>query len=329
MKYSSKILFMTIILSSTTLVLMSNTWLSMWMGLEMNLMAFIPFMSETKNFYSSEGCMIYFLTQALGSSLFLMAIMFNSSYMLMYMESSFIMMVSMLIKMGAAPFHLWLPIMVEKLNWTKCLMLLTWQKIAPLHIISNMSLNYNSMSLFIMMSAIIGSVGGLNQSSLRKIMAYSSINHLGWMLSCILMENNMWMIYLLIYSTTVMLMMILFKKMSTYMISQITSNSSLTMKINMTMLFMSLGGLPPFLGFMPKWMVIQYLMKLNLHLMTMVMIMSSLLTLFFYLRIITPMMLNNSIKNKWDITLNMSMIMTNSMMIITNLMMPVMYILNI
>jgi NADH-ubiquinone oxidoreductase chain 2 len=58
-------------------------------------------------------------------------------------------------------------------------------------------------------------------------------------------------------------------------------------------LLISLGGLPPFLGFIPKWLVLTNLISNNLFLLRIILVISSLITLFFYLRIIFPAMLMN------------------------------------
>nr|YP_009538305.1 NADH dehydrogenase subunit 2 [Cacoplistes rogenhoferi]AXY63898.1 NADH dehydrogenase subunit 2 [Cacoplistes rogenhoferi] len=319
----SKLMFMLILMMGTIVTISSNSWPAMWMGLEINMMAFIPLMMlEDNHLPSAESSMKYFIIQSMASSMFLMFII------LMYMKMQYIMndmtsviqimmMITLFIKMGAAPFHMWFPNTMEGLSWTNCILLMTWQKIAPMIILSMIQYNNMCMYFSIMSSVVIGSISGLNQTSTRKIMAYSSINHIGWMLLTLLISNMLWMIYFLIYSIISSSMMIMFKNLSNFHFNQmfLTTKINMSSKLLMMLNFMSLGGLPPMLGFIPKWLVIQ--MSSN-QLLIIFMIWISLITLFYYIRLtMSTFMLNNS-NLKWNIkTMNntymtMPMLMTTS-----------------
>nr|YP_009409419.1 NADH dehydrogenase subunit 2 [Anoplocnemis curvipes]ASH96370.1 NADH dehydrogenase subunit 2 [Anoplocnemis curvipes] len=300
---SSKVLFLTILISSSLITLSANNWLGMWMGLEMNLMSFIPLISKSKNKKSSQAMMIYFLSQSIGSITLLFSVLINSlvfTYPTLINELTTIMiMISIMIKVGAAPFHFWLPEMMANLNWSECMLLMTWQKIAPLTILSNIMPNNWFLYISVILSATVGSIGGLNQTSLRKILAYSSINHVGWMMMFMSM-NTSWYKYLIIYSVLIIMICILMKKKNAFFMNQLVSSSpSLMEKITYTILFLSIGGLPPFLGFLPKWMVIQSLINSGMYLLMVIMMLLSLLTLFYYLRMMTSFILSYSTINKW------------------------------
>nr|YP_010373837.1 NADH dehydrogenase subunit 2 [Cletomorpha raja]UPI55377.1 NADH dehydrogenase subunit 2 [Cletomorpha raja] len=323
---SNKTLFLTILITSSLITLSANNWLGMWMGLEMNLMSFIPLISKTKNKKSSQAMMIYFLTQSIGSILFLFSILMNS-LMFIYPKlinefTSMLIMISIMIKVGAAPFHFWLPEMMSNLNWMECMLLMTWQKIAPLTVLSNMVLNTWLLNLLILMSVMTGSISGLNQTSLRKILAYSSINHMGWMLA-IMSTNTAWYKYLTIYSMLIIMICLLMNKKNAFFINQLVSSSpSMTEKITYTILLLSIGGLPPFLGFLPKWMVIQSMINSNMYLLMTIMMLFSLLTLFYYLRMMMSFILSYSTINKWVICKSPSKPLLFTFLSI-NLMLPV------
>nr|YP_010994957.1 NADH dehydrogenase subunit 2 [Cletus schmidti]WOZ13965.1 NADH dehydrogenase subunit 2 [Cletus schmidti] len=322
---SSKILFSLMIIISSLITLSSGNWLGMWMGLEMNLMSFIPFISKNKNKKSSKAMMIYFLTQSIGSIVLLFSIMINSLLFMLPDDinelTKILMMISIMIKTGAAPFHLWLPEMMASLNWLECMMLMTWQKIAPLTIMNNILPNNWFLYMVVLLSAIVGGIGGLNQTSLRKILAYSSINHLGWMMIFMSM-NNSWYKYLIIYSMLIIMMCIMLYMKNTYFINQMISNSySMTEKFTCITLFLSIGGLPPFLGFLPKWMVIQSMINSELYLMMVLMLLFSLITLFYYLRIMTSYILFYSTMNKFTFKYKNNMLLTYSFFSV-NLLMP-------
>lgn len=83
-------------------------------------------------------------------------------------------------KVGLAPTHFWLPEVLQGLDLTTGLILSTWQKVAPFALLLQIP-HHNPTLLVILglLSTLIGGWGGLNQTQLRKILAYSSIAHLG------------------------------------------------------------------------------------------------------------------------------------------------------
>nr|YP_009643402.1 NADH dehydrogenase subunit 2 [Physopelta slanbuschii]APO08819.1 NADH dehydrogenase subunit 2 [Physopelta slanbuschii] len=294
-----KMMFLMVMMLSTLIVMSSNNWIGMWMGLEINLMSFIPFISEMKNKNSSQAMMIYFLTQSIGSITMMFSIMMNTLIMI---NSSFtnewlniLLMTSLLVKLGGAPFHMWLPEMMANLKWDQCFILMTWQKIAPLSIMMNLKPNW-FMYTMMTLSTVMGAIGGLNQTSVRKIMAYSSINHLGWMMA-LMTKQVTWYMYMLMYMMMMIAIWLMFDNI--YFMNQFSnSNPSMMEKMMMAISMMSLGGLPPFIGFLPKFMVIQSMMGSNMMCIMMMSFMS-LITLFYYLRMISTIMMNYSTMNKW------------------------------
>nr|YP_010414133.1 NADH dehydrogenase subunit 2 [Notiophilus quadripunctatus]URQ84675.1 NADH deshydrogenase subunit 2 [Notiophilus quadripunctatus] len=288
-----KMIFIVTLISGTMITISSNSWLGTWMGLEINLLSFIPMLKAESDPYSAESSMKYFLVQALASTIFLFSIMIimmkkNLISDFLNINQFMIMMInsSLLLKMGAAPFHFWFPEIIEGLNWINSLILMTWQKIAPMVLLSYTMKSYNYIIFIIMMCAMIGSIGGLNQTSLRKIMAYSSINHLGWMISSFMINNMIWIIYFFTYTFISMNLILILNKFNIFYLKQMFSfmNKMSMIKFGLMLNLLSLGGLPPFLGFLPKWLVIQSLSSEFIYLIFF-MIMMTLITLFFYLRI--------------------------------------------
>nr|YP_010518910.1 NADH dehydrogenase subunit 2 [Chrysops niger]UXO95475.1 NADH dehydrogenase subunit 2 [Chrysops niger] len=306
-KNSSKILFFSTLMMGTLITVSSNSWLSAWMGLEINLLSFIPLMIDTNNLMSTEASLKYFLTQALASSILLFAVImsmlkfnFISQLNFNYSYSNIIILSSLMLKSGAAPFHFWFPGVMEGLSWVNNLILMTWQKIAPMMLISYI-INKNFFIFIIIMSMIIGSLGGLNQTSLRKIMAFSSINHLGWMLAAMISNENLWLFYFLMYSFLSFTIVFLFNVFKLFHINQVfyLFFSSKILKFSLFMNLLSLGGLPPFLGFLPKWLVIQQL-SMNYQLMLLIFMTSlTLITLYFYLRISYSAFMLNYSESNW------------------------------
>nr|UQS75816.1 NADH dehydrogenase subunit 2 [Villa sp.] len=309
-KNSSKILFIFFLIIGTMISISSTTWLGSWMGLEINLLAFIPLMSNSKNLMTAESSLKYFLVQALASTIllfsFIMSMLkFNSMYnleKLNLMELS--MMSALLMKSGAAPFHFWFPGVMEGLNWVNSLILMTWQKIAPLMLISYLFIKPFLM-MSIIMSALIGSLGGLNQTSLRKLMAYSSINHIGWMLTAMMSSENLWLLYFMMYTLLSSTLVLMFNMFKLFHFNQLFNMfmPSKTFKFSIFLNMLSLGGLPPFLGFLPKWMIIQLMTNNNQIFLMFIMVMFTLITLFFYLRMTFSAFMLNYYENAWVINM--------------------------
>nr|WNO18628.1 NADH dehydrogenase subunit 2 [Tagiades gana gana] len=299
---SNKMFFFYMLIFSTFISISSNSWMGCWIGLEINLLSFIPLISNSNNLFSSEASLKYFLTQSIASINFLFSILLKMIYMKNFEINNFFSILinsSLLMKMGSAPFHFWFPNIIEGLSWLNCFILMTWQKITPMILLSYY-FNMNFLMFIMMINTVIGAISGINQTSLRKLMSFSSINNLGWMLFAIMISESLWLIYFFLYSFLVMILCFLFYNMNTYFINQLFMfNMNFLLKFLLLINFLSLGGLPPFLGFFPKWMIINFMILNKFFIMTFIFIMMSLITLFFYIRIIYSCILINYLKLKW------------------------------
>nr|YP_009919091.1 NADH dehydrogenase subunit 2 [Phryganea bipunctata]QMP96684.1 NADH dehydrogenase subunit 2 [Phryganea bipunctata] len=303
----TKMLFFSIMILSSLFSISSLSFINMWMGMEVNLIAFIPLMINNNNSLSSESMMKYFLIQSLSSANFILSSiilismnkwfnLFNSMNYFIF----FIMNISLLMKMGAAPLHFWFPKTMKGLSWMNCLILSTWQKIIPMIILSYCYLNF-VLFMFIILSVITGSIMGFNQTALQMILAYSSINHIGWMLTTMLINMNMWTLYFIIYSFLNSILMMMFNFMKIFHLIQIFSSKP-SIYTNYFIFFnlLSLGGLPPFLGFLPKWLTINFMILNKFYFMNFILITSSLINLFFYLRIMYSFTMMNYFEIKFN-----------------------------
>nr|NP_803437.1 NADH dehydrogenase subunit 2 [Antheraea pernyi]YP_009693823.1 NADH dehydrogenase subunit 2 [Antheraea pernyi x Antherea roylei]AAO53273.1 NADH dehydrogenase subunit 2 [Antheraea pernyi]QEI03759.1 NADH dehydrogenase subunit 2 [Antheraea pernyi x Antherea roylei]QOJ46173.1 NADH dehydrogenase subunit 2 [Antheraea pernyi]QPP20654.1 NADH dehydrogenase subunit 2 [Antheraea pernyi]QZJ45833.1 NADH dehydrogenase subunit 2 [Antheraea pernyi] len=299
---SNKMFFTFILFFSTLIAISSNSWFGCWIGLEINLLSFIPLISSPFNLLASEASLKYFLIQSIASINFLFVILLKMTFFKNFlMDNFFSIMISssMLMKMGSAPFHFWFPNIVEGLSWFNNFILMTWQKITPMILLSYY-FNKNFLYTMIIFNIIIGAIGGLNQISLRKLMAFSSINNLGWMLFAIMISENLWIFYFTMYSFLISIMCFFFFNLNMFFINQLfINNISPLIKINLLINFLSLGGLPPFLGFFPKWIMINFLMNNKFYLLTFLFVMMSLIIIFFYIRITYTCLMLNYFKMKW------------------------------
>nr|APD80875.1 NADH dehydrogenase subunit 2 [Stenella attenuata]APD81174.1 NADH dehydrogenase subunit 2 [Stenella attenuata] len=310
------ITLLTTLILSTTIVTISSHWLFAWIGLEMNMMAIIPIMMKKPNPRATEASAKYFLTQATASSLLMLAIIINlmhsSQWTIMKLfdpTASILMTMALAIKLGLSPFHFWVPEVTQGIPLSTGLILLTWQKLAPISILYQISpsINLHLMITMSFLSILIGGWGGLNQTQLRKIMAYSSIAHMGWMTTILLYNPTLTLLNLLIYivMTFTMFMLLIQNSTTTTLLLSQTWNTMPVMTTFTMLTLLSMGGLPPLTGFMPKWMIIQELTKNDTLILPTLMAITALLNLYFYMRLTYSTALTlfpsiNNMKMKWQ-----------------------------
>nr|AAZ16125.1 NADH dehydrogenase subunit 2 [Eurycea wilderae] len=324
--------------AGTVITFTSNHWFLAWLGLELNTLAMIPLMSKTHHPRATEAATKYFLMQAAASALLLFATTLNAWYTgewtiscMQNVISTLMLTIALMIKLAVAPFHLWLPDVIQGLDLMTCLILLTWQKLAPMTLLIQIGPELNPMLLisFGLLSIILGGWGGLNQPQIRKIMAYSSIAHLGWMTVVLVYSPQLTTLNLLLYLMMTAAMFFMLLNLMSTNINKVAISwmkyASLTPA--MMIILMSLGGLPPTSGFMPKWLILEELMKQDMALIATIMSLSALLSLFFYLRLsyatslTTPPTLQNS-KFLWQFSgFNYQMLPT--MIIISTMLLPI------
>lgn len=292
----TKIIFFTLLIFRTLIAISASNWLSIWIGLELNLFSIIPILNFKSSIYSIEATIKYFLIQAF-ASIILLIFLINKN-LLFINNNNILIMIPLLIKLRLIPFHLWLPSIIEGLNWISCLLIITWQKITPFIIISYLNINKNIIFLIALIS--INSIFGLNQNSIRKILAISSINNSTWILFAILINEKLWINYFLIYS---ILNFLIIKILNNYNINYINQikffNLNFFFKLNILILIFSIIGLPPIIGFLIKWILIKNLIYNNIYIIIIILIILTILNLFFYIKITYFILFNFNLFNKW------------------------------
>nr|AAZ06493.1 NADH dehydrogenase subunit 2 [Anolis frenatus] len=280
----------------TIITMTSHHWLLAWIGLEINTLAIIPIISMQHHPRSTEAATKYFLTQAAASAMVLFSsttnAWFTGTWNITQMStpySNILLTLALSMKLGLAPLHFWLPEVLQGSTMATALIITTWQKLAPMSLIYLTMNNLYPTILLTMglMSSMVGGWGGLNQTQTRKIMAYSSIAHLGWMATVSSIMTNILVLNLLIYltMTTTMFCSLILSKSKTIQDTTTSWTLSPMLTIIMMLTLLSLGGLPPLTGFAPKWLILEELMLQNLAPLALWMAVASLLSLFFYLRL--------------------------------------------
>nr|YP_007626746.1 NADH dehydrogenase subunit 2 [Tragulus kanchil]AEP22288.1 NADH dehydrogenase subunit 2 [Tragulus kanchil] len=340
-----QIIIMFTLISGTTIVMISSHWLFVWIGFEMNMLAIIPILMKNFNPRSMEAAVKYFLTQSTASMLLMMAViinlMFSGQWTIMNMfnpTASMLMTMALAMKLGMAPFHFWVPEVTQGVPLSSGLILLTWQKLAPISVLYQItpSINLNMMLTMSALSIMIGGWGGLNQTQLRKIMAYSSIAHMGWMMTILLYNPTITLLNLTIYiiMTSTMFMLFMANSTTTMLSLSHTWNKTPVMTTLVLVTLLSMGGLPPLSGFMPKWIIIQELTKNNSIILPTFMAITALLNLYFYVRLtystaLTMFPSTNNMKMKWQFNSTKHMTLLPTMIILSTMLLPLTPILSI
>nr|AAW55784.1 NADH dehydrogenase subunit 2 [Oreonympha nobilis] len=292
----AKLTFSMSLMLGTIITISSNHWVMAWTGLEINTLAIIPLISKSHHPRAIEAAIKYFLTQAAASTLLLFSSMINAWHtgqwditQLNHPMSSLLLTTAIAMKLGLVPFHFWFPEVLQGSPLTTAMLLSTVMKFPPITILflTSHSLNPTLLTTMAIASAALGGWMGLNQTQIRKVLAFSSISHLGWMCIILIYNPKLTLTAFYIYcimTSTIFLTLNTTKslKLSTMMTSW-TKTPMLNTTLMMTLL--SLAGLPPLTGFLPKWLIIQELSKQEMTTPATIIAVLSLLSLFFYLRL--------------------------------------------
>nr|WNH17513.1 NADH dehydrogenase subunit 2 [Orthopristis chrysoptera] len=288
----------------TTITFTSSHWLLAWMGLEMSTLAIVPLMAQHYHPRAVEATTKYFLTQATAAAMLLFASTTNAwlsgqwdIQQMSHPLPTTMITIALALKIGLAPLHSWLPEVLQGLDLTTGLILSTWQKLAPFALLLQIqSSNPTLLILLGITSTLVGGWGGLNQTQLRKILAYSSIAHLGWMILVLQYSPSLTFLTLITYFLMTFSTFLVFKLNQATNINTLATSWTKAPAITALapLVLLSLGGLPPLTGFLPKWLILQELTKQDLAPVATIAALTALLSLYFYLRLTYAMALTMS-----------------------------------
>lgn len=321
------ILFILFAILGSFVLISSDNFLTAFIGLELqSLSLYLMAAFNTKNLKSNEAGIKYFSLGALSSGFLLFGIS-----MIYYDTSSFYMqnlnnfttiseiglsliLISLFFKVSAAPFHIWTPDVYEGSPTISTLFFASLPKFASLiflfrvyqelNISGIQSLNY-IFQIVCAISLLVGVYGAITQKVIKRLLAFSSINHIGFMLLGIMcyqfMSEGTLFFYLIIYLiTTFGIFAVLlnlrtvegeFTKISQLNGLRFTSNSK---SISMLVFFFSLAGIPPFAGFFAKFFILSASITDGFFFLSIVAVLSSVIAAFYYLTIIKNMFFNKS-----------------------------------
>nr|WMC20723.1 NADH dehydrogenase subunit 2 [Prunella collaris]WMC20736.1 NADH dehydrogenase subunit 2 [Prunella collaris] len=296
MNPQAKLIFIASLLLGTTITISSHHWIMAWAGLEINTLAILPLISKSHHPRAIEAATKYFLVQSAASALVLFSSMTNAWHtgqwditQMTHPASSLILTSAIAMKLGLVPFHFWYPEVLQGSPLTTGLLLSTIMKFPPITLLymTTPSLNPTILTTMAVLSVALGGWMGLNQTQVRKILAFSSISHLGWMAIILIYNPKLTLLNFYLYALMTAAVFLTLNTMKVLNLPTLmtawTKMPSLNAMLMLTLL--SLAGLPPLTGFLPKWLIIQELTKQDMAPAATIISLLSLLGLFFYLRL--------------------------------------------
>nr|AVP81764.1 NADH dehydrogenase subunit 2 [Sylvirana annamitica]AVP81765.1 NADH dehydrogenase subunit 2 [Sylvirana annamitica]AVP81799.1 NADH dehydrogenase subunit 2 [Sylvirana annamitica] len=279
----------------TTLTLSSHHWLLAWAGLEINSLAIIPLMLTKPHPRAIEATLKYFLTQATASALILFSALINAWYTgewtvhtLADLPSN-ALTIALMMKLGLVPIHFWMPEVIQGIPLNVGLIVSTWQKLAPMAIIIQSShiINLNLTIFLGLTSILIAGWSGIGHTHLRKVLAFSSIGHLGWTIIILKFNPDLALFNFFVYVLMTTAAFTTLISINTTKLSEFATSfhKDPHLTVAMTLLLLSLAGMPPFLGFGPKILISLELVQQDMILLATTTMVTSMLSLFFYLRL--------------------------------------------
>ena len=334
-----------ILLSLTGMMLMvaSNDILSLFLSMELQSLALyilVAFAREDRN--SSEAGVKYFVLGSLSTCIFL----FGSSLIyacfgttnfseisgainqlneipLILIIGVVFILVSLSLKISAAPFHMWTPDVYQGAPTIITAYLSVVPKIASFAVIirflvfpfGEIIVDWGKIILILSItSMLVGSLGALQQKDLKRLFAYSTINHIGFMLIGLVPGSEDGIIAICIYLMLYLIMnigvFVVILSLSRDNIS-VSSIKDLTgyftnnpfMAVCMAIFMFSMAGIPPLSGFLGKLIVLNVAIDNNLIFLAIIGVISSVIAAYYYLRIVKVMFFDSS-SDELDIKVN-------------------------
>lgn len=329
-------IFFLISLISLILLVMSYDFIMAYLSIELQgLCSYIMVAMNKSNNKSIESSLKYFVLGSFASSLLLLgiALIYWSTGMSNFKDISDLMQLSLgleffdkifllgilfvtiglFFKMSVAPFHLWLPDVFYGSSKVIVLFFSLLPKVAlltlffKLHYLLLIKSNLDSKHFFIyfiILSLVFGISGAIKVDKLNKLIAYSSISHMGFLLCTILTNSlNIFLFYIVIYSLILIGIFVVFLSLINPLTGKSINNINQLIylkKINyfffisLILSFFSISGIPPLPGFFSKFFIFVSLVNFNWNLLTLIMLLFSVISCFYYLRIIKLVSFNNS-----------------------------------
>jgi NADH:ubiquinone oxidoreductase subunit 2 (subunit N) len=257
-----------------------------WLGLEINMFSFLLMIRERIR-GRVEACVKYFFVQSLGSGLLL-------GRFYSFADWGGLMALILRYKIGGVPFFFWFPSVCSGIGWKSCFLLMTIQKIGPMILIS---LFVGSIIWIVIVRRLFVGMGGvINQRNTRRFIAYSSIHHVGWLLIAGEFGGFIWVGYLVIYTFLLLGVFIVFFKEENFRIKIV---GLVREKWIFVFGMLSMGGLPPLLGFFLKWWIFSLLVEVDFFIVVYLIVLSVII-FYFYGRMVYMVLYGGRVAVSWQ-----------------------------
>ena len=322
----NKIEYPILILSSILgmmIMISSNDLIVFYMGLELQSLSLYVLASFNRdNLLSTESGLKYFVLSALSSGLLLYGcsltygfsestnfdqILINSTEFNYGTTFGIVfILVGLAFKISAVPFHMWAPDVYQGSPTSVTLFFAILPKIAALSVFikflytpfANMNDQWQTIIIFISIASMIfGAVAAIGQKNLKRLIAYSSISHMGYALAGLATVTNQGIQSSITYISIYLVMnlaffscLFLLKRNESYY-ENIEDLSGLSKKhpvlsFSLLVVLFSLAGIPPLAGFFAKFYVFLAVIEQSMYFLAIVGLLSTVIAAFYYLRII-------------------------------------------
>ena len=234
---------------SISTALSRTSLLNIWLIIEINTILFLSILCSSSA--GRKRIIKYFIIQAAASITIVLSLLLvssNTTFSLLLAQGSLV------IKLGAIPGHIWYISIIQDLKWLNIFILSTIQKIIPLRILSRLSPHF-AITVFILISRL-GGLLGTKSRSIKRLLAYSGVLNVGWLLGSTMSINSFLFFFLCYFFTIRGVVHILSSNESALMLDSKSGFSSAD-TIFMGALLLSLAGLPPFINFWAKLLVLK------------------------------------------------------------------------
>ena len=334
-----KIEYPILILSSVLgmmIMISSNDLIVFYMGLELQSLALYVLATFNRDqLKSSEAGLKYFVLSALSSGLLLygcsliygftgstnfnlIAEQLNTDQYALTFGIVFIL-VGLAFKISAVPFHMWAPDVYEGSPTSVTLFFTMVPKVAALTVFIrflyvpflNLIDQWQMILIFLSIASMLfGAIAAIGQTNLKRLIAYSSISHIGYALAGLATGSNDGIQSSVIYITIYILMnlglfscLLMMKRNNQYYediddLSGLSKNHPL-LSISLLVILFSLAGIPPLAGFFAKFYIFKSVIEQSMYFLAIVGLLSTVVAAFYYLRIIKIIYFDKE-KEKYD-----------------------------
>ena len=335
-----KIEYPILILSSVLgmmVMISSNDLIVFYMGLELQSLALYVLATFNRDqLKSSEAGLKYFVLSALSSGLLLYGCSLiygftgstNFNFIANQLSSDeyaltfgiVFILVGLAFKISAVPFHMWAPDVYEGSPTSVTLFFTMVPKIAALTVFIrflyvpflNLIDQWQMILIFLSIASMLfGAIAAIGQNNLKRLVAYSSIGHVGYALAGLATGSNDGIQSSVIYITIYIIMnlglfscLLMMKRNNEYYediddLSGLSKNHPL-LSLSLLIILFSLAGIPPLAGFFAKFYIFKSVLQQSMYFLAIVGLLSTVVAAFYYLRIIKIMYFDKE-KEKYDV----------------------------